>query len=204
MDRLSLICKSIISSLPFIIIVLTFIIARSAYLMKKRRTGFSDWLLKEDRKEINSLFAIEGKRCPECNTAFAESCPIQKCRKCGYELMKTQDDVDAYLNFMHRRYLRQVIPVCIMLSFIPILGFIAGILFLRTMIIAPFAQYLPFGKRFRTKWTMRLLVIFLGIFQILPGYGAISVPLVAYLKYWFISSTYLETLEKKRKELAQP
>ncbi|GEM_PF-2993665 len=200
MEKFTLIWKSIISALPFIVIVLSFIIFRSIQLMKKRNTGFKDWLLKDDKKEMDRLLAISMKKCPECGVIFTESTPIQKCRKCSYELMKTQEDVDAYLNFMHKRYIRHVIPVCVFLSFIPVVGFIIGIFFLKSTIILPFGQYIPFFKRFRTKWTMRLLVIFLGIFQILPGYGAVSVPLVAYVKYWFISSAYLESLEKQRKE----
>jgi hypothetical protein len=64
----------------------------------------------------------------------------------------------------------------------------------------PFGQYIPFFKRFRTKWTMRILVFGLGIFQIIPGYGVISVPLVAYVKYWYISSAYLEILENQKRE----
>ncbi len=201
MDKLNLILKSIISALPFIIIVLIFIFYRSVYLMKKRNTGLKDWLLKENRKEMVRLFAIEGKRCPDCGTVFAENCPIQKCRKCGYELMKTQEESDAYLNFMHRRYVWQVVPVCVFLSFFPIVGFIGGLVYLRYAVIVPFAQYLPFVKRFKTTWSLRLLVVSLGIFQIVPGFGAISVPLVAYVKYWFVSSAYLEVLENKRKEL---
>jgi ribosomal protein S27AE len=200
MDKFNFIFKGIISALPFIIIVLTLIVLRSVYLMKKRNTGFKDWLLKEDKNEIGRLVSIGHKRCPECSTPFAESRPVQKCSKCGYELMKTQDEVDSFLNFMHKRYIRQVMPICIFLSFFPVIGFLIGILFLRSTIIMPFGQYIPFFKRFKTKWTMRLLVIGLGVFQIVPGYGAISVPLVAYVKYWYISSAYLELLEKQRKE----
>jgi len=203
MEKLNFIWKSTVSALPFILIVIAFIVARSVYLMKKRNTGFKDWLMNEDSKEIGRLTSIENKLCPDCGALFTECIPIQKCRKCGYELMKTQEDVDAYINFMHKRYLRHVIPTCIVLSFIPILGFIVGLLYLKAVIINPFAQYIPFVKRFRTTWTLRLFVVFLAVFQILPGFGAISVPLVAYVKYWFFSSAYLEILEEKRKELAK-
>jgi ribosomal protein L37AE/L43A len=203
MDKLVFIWKSTVSALPFILVVIVFIVARSVYLMKKRNTRFKDWLVKEDADEDRRLSSIEKKKCPDCGTPFTESIPIQKCRKCGYELMKTHDDVDAYLNFMHKRYIRHVIPTCIVLSFIPILGFIVGLLYLKAVIINPFAQYIPFVKRFRTTWTLRLFVVSLAVFQILPGFGAISVPLVAYVKYWFFSSAYLEILEEKRKELAK-
>ncbi|HCE42786.1 MAG TPA: hypothetical protein DET40_04500 [Lentisphaeria bacterium] len=203
MEKMNLIFTSVVSALPFIIIVVTFIVVRSVYLMKKRNTGLKDWLMKEDAAEDRRLTSIEKKKCPDCGTTFAESVPVQKCRKCGYELMRTHEDVDAYLNFMHKRYLRHVIPTCIFLSFIPILGFIIGLLYLKTVIINPFAQYIPFVRRFRTTWTLRMFVVFLAIFQILPGFGAISVPLVAYVKYWFFSSAYLEIIEGKRKDFAR-
>ncbi len=196
MDTFNLILKSIISSFPFVIIVIAFIVGRSICLMKKRNARFPDWLMKEDGEEILRLLAIERKRCPDCGNPFTETCPLQKCRKCGYELMGTEREAEAYLNFMHRRYIRQVTPVCVLLSFIPLIGFIIGILYLRSVIVAPFAQYLPFGRRFKTIWTLRLFVGILAVFQILPGYGAVSVPLVAYIKYWFFSSAYLEALEK--------
>ncbi len=201
MEKISLIFKSIVSALPFIIIVITFVVARSIYLMKRRNTGFRDWILKDDRKELPRLFAIEEKRCPDCGTAFSESQPLQKCRKCGYELMAKHEESDAFLNFMHKRYLRQVIPVSVVLSFFPLVGFIAGIIYLRYVIIIPFAQYIPFVSRFKTAWSMRILVWGLALFQILPGFGAVSVPLVAYVKYWFFSSTYQQILEEQRKGL---
>ena len=42
-------------NIVFIIIVIALIVARSVYLMKKRKTGFSDWLLKEDENENRKL-----------------------------------------------------------------------------------------------------------------------------------------------------
>jgi len=66
MDKFNIIWKSVVSALPFILIVIALIVARSVYLMKKRNTGFSDWLLKEDGNEIRRLFAIERKRGKNC------------------------------------------------------------------------------------------------------------------------------------------
>jgi len=188
--------KNLIPPLILLAAVLTSIILLSKHMMSKLGSDFLKWIEDGEETDLKKMSRIERKLCPECENRMRENCPKQKCGKCGHELMKGDSEYFSYLNYIHKRYLFQTIPVCVALSFFPLIGSVIGFFYIRAAIINPFASYLPFGRRIRTQWLLKLIVLFLALFQLLPAYGAISIPLVAFIRYWFFMKEFRSLAEK--------
>ena len=63
---------------------------------------------------------------------------------------------------------------------------IAGVVLYRIRLTTPFSTWLSGGRRFVTRWSLRLLFVAMALLQLVPGIGAIAVPLmggVSYLAY---------------------
>ncbi len=184
--------RDMIPPLLLLAAVLAAIIAMSRHMMNKLGADFLKWVEDGEETDFNKISAIEKRLCPDCRAKLRENRPVQKCPKCGHELMGSDREYFSYLNHIHKRYIFQTIPVCVALSFFPLMGFVIGYFYIKGAVIRPFANYLPFGRRLKTKWTMKFVVLAISLFQLLPAYGAISVPLVAFIKYWFFMSAFRE------------
>jgi hypothetical protein len=125
---------------------------------------------------------VEKKRCPVCATRFEQRSARQKCAACGHELMSEKQFAEAYL----ARVAGRVPTVCLvggLLSLIPIVGLIPGVIYYRTMLVAPFRHYIPLGRRFLLKWLIRIVIFLLIAIQWIPIVGGIVVPLMALVNY---------------------
>lgn len=84
---------------------------------------------------------------------------------------------------------------------VPVLGLIAGVIYYRLRLVAPFRRYLTFGRSFVTKWMLGLILIALAVLQVSFG-GIIAVPLMALLNFWFYRSAFKKALVKANLESA--
>jgi len=182
--------KDVIPPLILTTIVIISIITLSNNMMKKLGIKLINWKNKKDPYPIEKLSRIERKKCPECNYPMKKNSPLQKCNKCGHLLMNSDIEYISYLIYIHKRYIFQSIPICIFLSFFPLIGTIIGYFYIKNAIIRPFNSYLPLIENIKVKLYLKFLVLLLIIFQLIPAYGAISVPLIAYLKYRFYMNTF--------------
>ncbi|HRR06911.1 MAG TPA: hypothetical protein P5105_06470 [Victivallales bacterium] len=159
-------------------------------MMKTLGIKLIKWKNEKDLYPIEKLSRIERKKCPECNNPMKKNSPLQKCGECGHLLMNSDIEYLSYLVYIHKRYIFQSIPVCIFLSFFPLIGAIIGHFYIKNAIIRPFKLYLPLIENIKTKLYLKIFILLLTIFQFIPAYGVISVPLIAYLKYRFYMNTF--------------
>lgn len=122
------------------------------------------------------------KRCPVCATRLTEHTVRQTCQACGHQLMEDNEFAQKYATRISRR-LPEVIAITALLSLIPVLGLIPGIIYYRLRVVAPFRQYIPRGRAFALKWLIRLFFFVLIALQWIPGLGGIVVPAMAITSY---------------------
>jgi|ETNmetMinimDraft_22_1059887.scaffolds.fasta_scaffold00072_2 hypothetical protein len=91
--------------------------------------------------------------------------------------------------------LPRVLIVSAVLGIVPVLGLIAGVIYYRLRLVAPFRRYLTIGQSFVTKWLLRVLLIALAILQVSFG-GIVAVPLMALLNFLFYRSAFKKALRK--------
>ncbi|MAE64656.1 MAG: hypothetical protein CMJ18_10355 [Phycisphaeraceae bacterium] len=132
---------------------------------------------------------VEKKRCPVCATRFGERRVHQTCQVCGHELMSDPAFVQAYMAYVGARY-PKVLVVSLLLSLVPVIGLIPGVIYYRMALVAPFSRYLPLGRRFLIKWTIRLLFLVLIACQWIPVAGGVVLPLMATISYLSYRSSF--------------
>lgn len=128
------------------------------------------------------LRLVEKHRCPVCATRFEQRVVPQTCEACGHQLMADPAFAQRYLDYVGGRFAK-VILVCGLLSFIPVVGLIPGVIYYRVKLVAPFRRYLPIGSRFLLKWLVRIAVFLLIGMQWIPILGVVSIPLMATLNF---------------------
>jgi hypothetical protein len=87
-----------------------------------------------------------------------------------------------------------VLVVCALLSLIPVVGLIPGIIYYRFVLVGAFRRYLPLGKRFLLKWGIRILFFILMAFQWIPALGGLVVPLMAGISYVVFRTSFVNRL----------
>lgn len=132
---------------------------------------------------------VEKKRCPVCASNLKARQPHQTCGACGQAVPADAGFAEAYLDHVAQR-LPVVLSICFLFSLVPVVGLIAGAVYYRMALVLPFSQYLPFGRRFLLGWGIRLLFLFLAIFQILPLLGGLVVPLMALVSFTAYRNSY--------------
>ena len=144
--------------------------------------------------DLHPYRLVEKKRCPVCATRFERRGLPQTCPACGYELMADPAFQREYIHYIDRR----VPGVCIvgfLLGLVPILGLIAGVVYYRLVLIAPFRRYIPLGRGFLLRWGVRLVLLALIFMQLVPLVGGLAVPLMALISYGAYRSTFLSISE---------
>ncbi len=122
------------------------------------------------------------KRCPHCASRLKGRAVHQTCAVCGHRLMEDPRFARDYVSHIDRR-LPLVIAACVMLGLVPLLGVIPAVIFYRLALVAPFRRYIPPGRNFVARWTVRILVVVLVAFQWVPVLGGLVVPLMALITY---------------------
>lgn len=133
-------------------------------------------------RETHSLRLLEKRRCRFCAAPQRPGQPTNPCRVCQTIPIPNQSAAEAYNQFIAAR-LPTVLVVSLLLSLIPVLGLIAGLIYMRMQLVLPYSQYLPMGRRFWLGWGMRLLFIVLVFVQIVPIAGGLVVPILAVISF---------------------
>ena len=133
-------------------------------------------------RDQHELDLAEKRRCPACGTRFKKKHPRQKCERCDHDLFAGPEFQNRYIERVAKR-LPRVLFICTGLSFLPVVGFIPGIIYYRTRLASPFSCYMPVGKRCCLKWLLRILLLLLVSVQLIPVLGAVVIPLMAILSY---------------------
>ena len=139
--------------------------------------------------EAHPYRLVEKKRCPVCATRFAERAVHQTCSACGHELMSEETFTRSYIDRVSSR-VPQVVVICALLSLIPVIGLIPGVIYYRVALVAPFRRYMPMGRRFLLKWLLRIFFFVLIAFQWVPLAGGLVVPLMAIVSFTTYRSSF--------------
>lgn len=140
----------------------------------------------------------EERRCPVCATRIREKSIHPACSACGHTLFKDSKFNTAYLEHIARR-LPMVCGLSFLLSLIPIIGLIPGVIYYRLALVAPFRRYIPMTHNFMAKWGIRLLFFVLVSMQIIPGVGGLVVPLMALVSFLVYRTTFYKMLDVEEK-----
>lgn len=143
----------------------------------------------------HQLRLVEKKRCPVCAGRLTERAVRQHCPACSSPVIPDDAFAQRYMNHVGAR-LPLVCGVGFLLSLIPVIGLIPGVVYYRLALVAPFRRYLPFGRRFFLKWGIRLLFFILIAFQWVPLAGGVVVPLMALISYLAYRSAYEGMLQQ--------
>ncbi len=98
----------------------------------------------------------------------------------------------AYKSFVSEK-LSKTFLVITLLEIVPVLGLIAGVIYYRLRLVAPFLRYLTFGQSFPTKWLLRVVLLVIILQQVSFG-GIVEVPLMALLNLLFYRSGLTKAL----------
>ncbi|MBX2850533.1 MAG: hypothetical protein KTR15_02160 [Phycisphaeraceae bacterium] len=142
------------------------------------------------------------QRCPVCATQLEPRRMLQQCPGCGYELFEGEADSKAYLATLDRRY-PKVLIVTALLSLIPIVGLIPAIMVYRLRLIAPLRRYLTIARRMPLGIGLRLLFIVLIWVQVIPGVGAVAVPIMASISYGTYRGVFAGQLRSEREKAVE-
>ena len=133
------------------------------------------------------------RRCPVCAARLPAGRPRQPCPACGDESRTTPAFAAAYAAHVARQ-LPRVLAVTFVLGLVPVVGLLAGAVYYRAVLVLPFADYLPTGRRFLLRWGVRVLFLLLAVCQVVPLLGGLVVPVMAVISFEAYRRAYLATV----------
>ncbi len=156
--------------------------------------GFLGGIKKEKAGSIEEqqLRLMRLKRSPLSGERFEGKGVALKCEADGTTAFSDPALTQSYIGSVGEK-LPKVLIISALLGIVPVLGLIAGVIYYRLRVVAPFRRYLTFGQSFITKWMLRLILIALAVLQVSFG-GIIAVPIMALLNYLFYKSAFKKAL----------
>ena len=145
----------------------------------------------EPRPDSHGLALLEKRRCPVCASRLEDRRPRQACATCGAIAFGESATPEAYLGRVQRR-VAPTLAFCAAVGWIPVVGLIAGLIAYRLKLVSPLSRYLPRRRAYVRKLGLRLVLIVLGLLQLAPIVGAVTMPAMAVLSY----GVYRRALEK--------
>lgn len=142
------------------------------------------------------IYLISHHRCPSCAVRLPKNTIQQSCPTCDTITFSNAADVNRYIRMMQKR-LPFVLIVSVLLSAIPLVGLVPGIIFYRVALISSLQQYLPRTVGCLTNWPVRLLNIGLIALQPVPGLGVFALPLMVVSNF----AIYQQMLVRSRDNL---
>jgi hypothetical protein len=133
-------------------------------------------------REVLPFRLVEKRRCARCATRLPLRHPRQNCLACGHDAFASDAFRTGYVSTLDAR-LWPTLGLGFLFSLVPVAGLVPGILLVRQRLTSPFGRYLPTGRRFLTRWGLRLLFVGLLSIHWIPGLGGIVVPLIGWLGF---------------------
>lgn len=138
---------------------------------------------------------LELKRSPKSGEKVTGRDVDLVCEADGQRLFGDPALTRRYIETVDGR-LPRVLAISAALGFVPVLGLIAGVIYYRFQLVAPYRRYLPWSKGLVTKWLIRILLLLLAALQIV-GFGIFAVPLMALINHWMYRTAFSSRLRKK-------
>ncbi len=147
----------------------------------------------------HKLNLLEKKRCSSCASRLTISNPKQHCEVCNQRPFKDIQVVKDYLARISSRLIL-VLIITTILGFIPIIGAIIGIIYYRIALISPFVRYTSTGEKIILKWTLKIISFIILMFQWIPFFGAVCLPIIVLLNYYVYFKSFKKVLLKKEEK----
>jgi len=141
---------------------------------------------------------IARKRCHACGERLHEKSVTHACRVCGAAPFQSKADLEAYLSRVSET-MPKTLLISTLLSAIPLLGLIPGIIYYRINLISSLRCYVPKTTGCLTKWAVRLMNLILICLQPIPFLGMLTIPLMV----WTNFLVYRGTLRAERRRLPE-
>ena len=147
-------------------------------------------------RDKHRLNLIGRKRCPSCATRLPKQTSIQTCSACKTVTFGSISEVNSYLRALDLK-LPQTLIVCALLSFVPVLGLVPGIVYYRLSLIASLRGYIPITTGCMTRWGVRLITMLLVALQFIPIIGAAMLPLMCFFNYGMYRAALRTSAEER-------
>jgi hypothetical protein len=85
----------------------------------------------------------------------------------------------------------------LVMGLVPVLGMIAGVLYFRTRVVAPYRQYVSGFRRFLLRLLLRILIVVLVLFQLIPLLGSLAIPLLTLVNHRVFRRAFLAQAEQR-------
>ncbi|GAB4183426.1 MAG: hypothetical protein Fur005_46030 [Roseiflexaceae bacterium] len=125
---------------------------------------------------------LSRKRCPTCATILKERSIQQQCPTCGTVTFADVAMVNTFLREIDRR-MPKTLLICFLLGLIPVVGIVPGIIYYQISLVSSLRGYIPRTTGCLTRWGVRMINLFLISWQWVPGFGALTLPLMAVVSY---------------------
>ncbi|MEZ5366902.1 MAG: hypothetical protein R2748_32335 [Bryobacterales bacterium] len=149
----------------------------------------------EDPSE-HRLKLLAKKRCPECATPLSEKTVRQICSACSTVVFDSPQTAEAYVARLNGR-LPKTLLFATMMSAIPFLGIVPGVIYYRLSLLAGLRDYIPRGRRMLLRWFVRIVSLILLAFQWLPFFGALSLPAMCLLNFLVYRNAFRSECQRK-------
>lgn len=162
-----------------------------------RVLGFLGRLTEESHSDIDlqRLRLLALKRSPLSGEKVKDKGVDVVCSEDGVQLLGDRELTRRYISRVSGR-LPKVLIISALWSLLPGIGLIFGVIYYRFQLVGPFRRYLSFGQGFLAKWLIRFLLLLLVALQLVPGAGAIAIPLMATINFVFYRRAFLKALGK--------
>lgn len=150
-------------------------------------------------RERHAFELAARKRCPLCATRLKRRTLSQPCPTCGRVTFASRSEFERYLAGMQARLPRTLL-VALVLSAIPLLGIIPGVIYYRLNLVAGLRGYVPPLRGLTTRWAVRALHVGVIALQPIPLVGAGVLPFLC----WSTFALYRRALVGRAAEELAP
>ena len=149
-----------------------------------------------DDPGLHRLRLLAKKRCPECATPLPERSVRQTCAGCQTQVFESERVAEVYVERLNRRLPRTLL-IATLMSAVPFLGIVPGIIYYRLSLLAGLRDYIPRGRNMLVRWFLRIVSLMLLAFQWLPLFGALSLPAMCLLNFQVYRNTFRGECDRK-------
>ena len=137
--------------------------------------------------EVHQQNLLARKRCASCGERFVDRRVDQRCTTCGASPFASERDLEVYLQALQES-LPKTLAILLLLSFVPVLGLIPGVIYYRCSLIASLRCYLPRASNFVMRWVVRFVNLVLICLQPIPLLGMLTLPLMCLTNFYVYRS----------------
>ena len=128
------------------------------------------------------LQLLSRKRCASCGERLKDRRIAQPCQSCGAKPFGSPEAVEEYLRFL-RATLPRTLAILLLISAVPLLGLVPGMIYYRLSLISSLRCYVPRSQGFLARWVIRLLSLVLLALQPIPLFGMLTLPSLCLLNF---------------------